>query len=72
MKQIAASVVTLLFLFSVPAIAIDKDTKSQCKVEYKEAKKAAGKLKTHRERVDAKRGAKKKYDECLEHAKGRA
>jgi hypothetical protein len=72
MKQIAAGVVTLLFLFSVPAIAIDKDAKSQCKVEYKEAKKAAGKLNTHHERVDAKKDAKKKYNECIEHAKGRA
>ena len=67
MKQIAASVVTALFLLSVPASAME--TKSQCKADYKEAKKTAGKLKTHRERVDAKKDAKKKYNACLEHAK---
>jgi hypothetical protein len=46
-----------------------KVTKEQCKSEFSEAKRAAGKLGTHHERVEAKRTAKTKYNECVENAK---
>ncbi len=72
MKRVIATAVVLLFAIAIPAGAAtkkEKDARHQCRVEYNEAKRQAGTLKTRRERVDAKRDAKKKYDECLENVK---
>jgi len=72
MRRAIASAVLVIFALAVPAGAMmkaDKDAKHQCRTEYNEAKRKAGELKTRRERVDAKRDAKKHYDECLENAK---
>jgi len=72
MKRLIAALIIAIFAFAVPGGAATKTVKEaekQCRTEYKEAKKQAGTLKTHKGRVDAKRDAKKKYDECLENAK---
>ena len=72
MKRLIATIIIATFALAIPAGAATKavkDAEKQCKMEYKEGKKQAGTLKTHKERVDAKRDAKKKYDECLENAK---
>jgi hypothetical protein len=72
MKRLMATFIIAMFVFAVPGIAMTKTVKEaekQCRMEYNEAKKQAGTLKTHKERVDAKRDAKKKYDECIETAK---
>lgn len=73
---------TALFLISafmaVPAFSAEskkteeKEAIKQCKAEYSTAKKEAGEKKTHKERVDAKKVAKKSYDECVEKAKHKA
>ena len=72
MRRAITGAVLVMLALAGPAGAMmksDKDAKHQCRVEYNEAKRKAGELKTRRERVDAKRDAKKKYDECLENAK---
>ena len=72
MKRMITSAVLLTMALAVPAGALtksQKDASHQCRVEYNEAKRQAGSLKTHRQRVDAKRAAKTKYNECLENAK---
>ena len=72
MKRLIATVIIATFALAIPAGAATKAVKEaekQCRTEYNEGKKQAGTLKTHKERVDAKRDAKKKYDECLENAK---
>ena len=71
MKRLIATLIIAIFALAVPAGAMKsvKEAEKQCRTEYKEGKKQAGTLKTHKERVDAKRDAKKKYDECLENAK---
>ncbi len=72
MKKLMTSAMIVAFALAVPAGAMtkgEKGAKEQCKSEYSEAKKAAGKLGTHRQRVDAKRAAKTKYNECVENAK---
>jgi len=71
MKRLMTTAVLLLFTAAIPANAMTsvKDAKHQCRAEYKLAKKQAGALKTHQERVDAKRDAKTKYNECLQNAK---
>ena len=71
MKRLIATLIIAIFALAVPAGAMKsvKEAEKQCRAEYKEGKKQAGTLKTHKERVDAKRDAKKKYDECLENAK---
>jgi hypothetical protein len=57
------------------ALAVDskkageKEALKQCKTEYSEAKKMAGEKKTRHERVEAKKEAKKNYNECVEKAK---
>lgn len=71
MKRLLTAAVLILAV-AIPAGAAtkaEKDAKHQCRAAYKEAKTEAGKLKTHKERVDAKLDAKRKYDECLEKAK---
>ena len=72
MKRLMATLIIAMFAFAVPGVAASKAVKEaekQCRMEYNEAKKQAGTLKTHKERTDAKRDAKKKYDECIEGAK---
>lgn len=72
MKRLMAMLIIAMFAFAVPGVAMTKTVKEaekQCRMEYKEDKKHAGTLKTHKERVDAKRDAKKKFDECIENAK---
>jgi hypothetical protein len=71
MKRLLTAAVLILAV-AIPsgaATRVDKDAKHHCQAEYKEAKREAGKLTTHKARVDAKRDAKRKYDECLEKAK---
>jgi hypothetical protein len=72
MKKLMTSAVIVAFALAAPAGAMtkgEKGAKEQCKTAYSEAKKAAGKLGTHHERVEAKRTAKTKYNECVENAK---
>ena len=71
MKAVASALVLSLAL-GIPAGAATSPQKAamkQCKVEYKEAKKQAGTLKTHNDRVAAKREAKANYKQCLDTAK---
>lgn len=75
MKRVLSSVVMAAFLLSLPAFAVEskkaeeKEAVKQCKTEYSQAKKEAGEKKTHKERVAAKKEAKKAYEECVEKAK---
>lgn len=72
MRRLASSLSIALLLLSVPAFAKSKEEKEalkQCKTEYSAAKKAAGEKATHKERVDAKKDAKKAYEECVDKAK---
>jgi hypothetical protein len=72
MKRLIAALVIAVFASAVPGVAATqavKEAEKQCRVEYKEAKKQAGALKTHKERLDAKHDAKMKYNECIETAK---
>ena len=72
MKRIATAVTILFFALTVPAMAdnkAEKDAKHQCGVEYKAAKKAAGRLGTKQARSNAKKDAKRNYKACVARAK---
>jgi hypothetical protein len=72
MKRFIASIIVASFAIAIPAVADSKAVKAakhQCRVEYDDAKHQASLLKTHKERVDAKRDAKKTYEACVDNAK---
>ncbi|HYS54034.1 MAG TPA: hypothetical protein VER58_09770 [Thermoanaerobaculia bacterium] len=71
MRRLISSLVMVQLALAIPATALtkaEKEAKHQCRVTYNAEKKEAGKLGTHRARVDAKRDAKKKYNACVENA----
>jgi hypothetical protein len=74
MKRLAALFLISAFM-AVPGFsaetkkAEEKEAIKQCKTEYATAKKEAGEKKTHKERGEAKKEAKKHYEECVEKAK---
>jgi Ni/Co efflux regulator RcnB len=73
MKRIISTAVALAFVVAMPLAAADtkgeKEAKEQCRVEYKQAKKDAKKLSSHKQRVDANHAAKERYKDCLARAK---